>query len=280
MIPVPDEMLMAYADGELTPEETTALEQLLRQDAALRARLEPFLRTGRHLSNAFAPVLREPVPSRLIAAIQRAPRAHRASATALPLAGLRETLAAAAAAVFPSGLSPAMAAGMAALVMVGAAGGWIAGRTTGGPSMIAEARYGLLASGPLAHALEANPSHVASDPDGRGTSVVPVLSFKTAGNSVCREYRIQTGGTRRDFAGLACRNRDGNWRVALHVETAKQPPTSPDAPYVTSTGEGVPAVDAFVNRIIAGESFDDSVEGALLKNGWNVMQTTPSPPQP
>lgn len=280
MNPVSDEMLMAYADGELTSEESRALEQLLQQDPALRARLEPFVETRVRLTAAFEHTLREPVPHRLVAAIRRAPVAGRASRARLSLGErIRNALTAAAAILAPAnlGLIPSVAASMAGLVLVGAAAGWIAARSTAPSSLIEASGPDLVAAGALAHALEANPSGTASAGDGRGATVVPVLSFKTGSQAVCREYRVRTADADRDFAGLACRSADGVWRVALHVETAKQVTASPGAPYETATASNVPAVDALVETMISGESFGQDDEAALLNNGWRAPLSVPAP---
>jgi anti-sigma factor RsiW len=266
---VSDEVLMAYADGELTPDECYALERLLRHDPVLRARLEPFIQTRMRLATAFEPTLHEPVPLRLIAAIRRSRPPARASLTALPLEGrLRDVVSKAKALLAPGGssLTPALAASIAALLVAGAMAGWIAGRATAPSSLMASSGPDLVATGALAEALEANPSGTSAD--GAEASVVPVLSFRTADNAVCREYRVKSTAADRDFAGLACRNADGVWRIALHVETGKLGPASPEASYQTATATNVPSIDAMVETMMAGEAFGTDDETRLLKNGW------------
>ena len=60
----PDELLMAYADGELSPEEARAFEARLAADPALRQRLEPFTSTSASLSGLFDRALTEAGVSR------------------------------------------------------------------------------------------------------------------------------------------------------------------------------------------------------------------------
>lgn len=280
MIPVADEMLMAYADGELTPPEQQALEQLLRQDPVLRSRLEPFIHTRMRLSTAFDAALREPVPDRLVEAIRRGPPRQPVK---LPVQRppvqrrVRSALAGMAATLAPNGFTPALAASWAGLIVVGAAAGWIGGYMASSP-VIATSGSDLVAAGVLEQALEGNRSNFVSDTDSQGRTAVPLLSFKTKHNSVCREYRLLSGEGSRDFAGLACRNADGAWRIAVHVETAKlPPPPPPDAQdYGTARGPGNPSVDAVVDKLMAREPFGKEDEKALLKNGW-TMPASPAP---
>lgn len=281
MIPVPDEMLMAYADGELSPEERKALEALLAGDAVLRARLEPFVETRVRIAAAFEPTLYEPVPERLIAAVARrpAPAASRGSpAPRLPLADrLRNGLAMVAATLFPDGFSPALAASAVALLAVGAAAGWIAGRHAPAASgLVAVAgpgagQGGLVAAGPLALALEQRPSRTSTTAGARGAWVVPLLTFRTDAQGICREYRVLGAAADRDFAGLACRGADGAWRVAVHVET---PPLAVQdkASYETATGASVPAVDAVAETLMSGDALGPDEEAALIRNGWSARR--------
>lgn len=274
MIPVPDEMLMAYADGELSVEQTQQLEHMLRLDQALRSRLEPFVETRDRLSSAFAHTLREPIPDRLIAAIHRAPVQAGASHRPASLADrLRDKVAAAAAAFIPQDgwhLSPAMAASVFAVLLVGAATGWMAGRMTQS-SLIATSEQGLVPTGQLAHALETNASLVPTNSE-HGQYVVPIASFRTVNSEVCREYRIRRAGPDADFAGLACRGKDGAWRVALHTETTKLPPPNPNEPFRTASGDPDPAVEALTARIMSGDAFGRKEEAAVLADGWQPRE--------
>lgn len=271
MSDVPDEVLMAYADGELTPEESQTLERMLRRDPVLRARVEPFIRTREHLASAFDGTLHEPVPERLVAAIRRAsPPARLSLADTSAGSSVRDILRAAFALLAPAGFSftPALAAGVTALVVTGAAIGWMAGSASVPSSLIAASGADLVATGALARALEANPSGAAARTDEPHTTVVPVLSFNTADGTVCREYRIRSAEADRDFAGLACRNADGVWHVAQHVQTPKQATAQSDGTYQTATGANVPAVDAMVETMMSGEALGADDEAKLLGSGW------------
>jgi hypothetical protein len=258
---------MAYADGELTLEESAALEARLRQDAGLRERLEPFAETRRQLASVFEPTLQEPIPDRLLAAIARAPVGRRVPPTTSFFDRVRSIVSASTESLFPNGFTPAMAASMAALVAVGAAGGWLGGRATAPTDLVAVAGSGLVASGTLADALERKLSGTATKSEVTGAVVTPVLSFPTTKSGMCREYRI-AAETGPEFAGLACRTTDGVWRVALHIETPKQPPAAEG--YQTAAGASVLTIDALVDTMISGPALGRDDEAALLKNGWRT----------
>jgi len=73
-----DEALVAYLDGELDADERRHVEAWLEADPAVRERLTALAQTGELLRGAFADIVDEPVPSRLMAA------ARGASGTAPP----------------------------------------------------------------------------------------------------------------------------------------------------------------------------------------------------
>ncbi|HET9230902.1 MAG TPA: zf-HC2 domain-containing protein, partial [Vitreimonas sp.] len=62
-----DAVLMAYADGELSAEERAEIERALAADPALRAQLETHQKMRAQLSGAYADILDEAVPERLLA---------------------------------------------------------------------------------------------------------------------------------------------------------------------------------------------------------------------
>ncbi|WP_072390080.1 hypothetical protein [Hyphomicrobium sp. CS1GBMeth3] len=274
MMTVPDELLMAYADGELTADEAKAVEQVLAQDPVLRARLEPFVETRMRLAYVFEHTLHEPVPDRLIAAIARASTVPAESQPRRPslYARLREGVGNLAETYLPSGgMTPAFAAGAIALVLTSTAIGWAVGRFSAPSGLIQVAGSELLASGKLARTLETRRSRVAAASDSGDVSIVPVLSFRTQAGGICREYRITGEASGPNFAGLACRTGEGQWRLALHVETPSTPQSS--GPYQTATSVKVPAIDALAETIIAGDAFGRDEEAELLANGWQ-----PPPP--
>jgi hypothetical protein len=163
--PVSEDMLMAYADGALTPEEALRIGALVDADPALQRAVAAHRALKTEVFGAFAPVLEQPVPARLTATLTRSR---------------------------PAGppVWAAMAAALAVGVLAGAGGQiWSARSLTGGEG-------GLEARGPLKAALE---TRLASD---SGASMTRVgLSFRADGR-YCRTFDV-TG--ERAWAGIACK---------------------------------------------------------------------------
>ncbi len=63
-----DDALVAYLDGELDADERRHVEAWLEADPAVRERLTALAQTGELLRGAYADIVDEPVPPRLIAA--------------------------------------------------------------------------------------------------------------------------------------------------------------------------------------------------------------------
>lgn len=267
---ISDQDLMRYADGDLPEDEAAIVAARLPHDADLRRRLDVFTKTRAPLAAVFDEILKEPVPPHLVAAIIRTkPRRDADDTRATSLLGrLKGTLSA----WRPDAGAPAFAASLALALALAGAAGWIAGRSTAAPAALIAAHGGdLFASGALAETLETSPSRAAS---AGGATVTPVLSFRSTAGAICREYRIQTGAQHRsDFAGLGCREPDGQWRIAVHAETMKSRTASGE--YQTAGINSVEAVDAFVATIIAGDALGADDETALLGNGWQMSGDNP-----
>ncbi|MBL6935542.1 MAG: hypothetical protein ISR48_09025 [Alphaproteobacteria bacterium] len=65
-----DDILMAYVDGELSEEESAAIERSLADDPKAQSKVEEFRKT-RTAINKFADILEEPVPDHLIETIRQ-----------------------------------------------------------------------------------------------------------------------------------------------------------------------------------------------------------------
>jgi anti-sigma factor RsiW len=182
---ITDETLMAYVDGELSESGRLKVESAVAADPALRERLERHRRFRARMGGAFAGVLDEPAPERLVAA------ARPSSAVSLAQRRPRPPL-------------PwiAMAASLAVGVIAGSSIPRFQ-RPAIGSDMVAH--------GQLAHALE---KQLASSP-GKDEVVRVGLTFRSAGG-YCRTF------TERRVAGLACREGD-SWKVRMAVAQAAGP---------------------------------------------------------
>jgi anti-sigma factor RsiW len=79
-VPISDDDLQAYADGQLDGERRDAVEQALARDASVGARIAAIRAQNAELRHAFDPWLAERVPPRLIAAAEGPTRPRRARA--------------------------------------------------------------------------------------------------------------------------------------------------------------------------------------------------------
>ncbi|GMV59887.1 MAG: hypothetical protein AMXMBFR72_29800 [Betaproteobacteria bacterium] len=246
-----DETLMTYVDGELDAAAAAAIERAAAGDAALAARIERMRRLRAAVHAAYAPVLDEPVPDRLLAALQAAPAAPRTRSGVIDLAARR---AAKTAAPRPRWSWLEWGA-MAASVLLGVAIGAVALRGPGEP-IVAE-RGGLVARAALAQALSAQ--LVRDQPADAPVRIG--LSFVSKAGEYCRTFAL---AQRAPVAGLACRS-GGDWRVTVVVQDESA--AAPDR-YRTAATPLPPALLDAVDATIAGDPLDAEAERAARERGW------------
>jgi anti-sigma factor RsiW len=82
VVRIDDVMLMAYVDGEVDAATAREIESAMAEDPTVAARVHQFRATAALARGAFAGVLHEPVPERLVAVLQAAPVAAPAAETA------------------------------------------------------------------------------------------------------------------------------------------------------------------------------------------------------
>ena len=116
-----DEMLMAYADGQLDAGDRARVKKLVAQDPALAARLEVFQATGHGLASVFDEHMNAPLPDSLKRFAERVqPRAAKRPSFGQFADTLRDLLRPA----HPFGLAAASAAVLIAGAGFGMAGSW------------------------------------------------------------------------------------------------------------------------------------------------------------
>lgn len=267
---VTDERLMAYADGELPPDEARALEIMMSEDPTLAARLAPFKATRTPLANTFNVVLAAPVPDRLISVIKAHPNArarlkHGSAGTAEVGRRLLDwfTAPSTGSAARRPGVRLAYALGSSAAVVLAVAAVWTLGQPDA-TYVVSEAGR-LVASKSLADALETKPSQSLAAAAG----IAPVLTFRSQ-DAFCREYRIAPAGAAH-FAGVACREAASNtWRIAKHVEIEPAKPASGDV-HTTASGKSTASLDAFIDTMIQGDALGPEDESNLIENAWKSL---------
>lgn len=241
-----EEILMAYADGELDAATRTEIEAAMASNPELAASISRHRATRELLRRGFEPILDESVPSRLFDAL--APEAARpagAEGRPLPARG-------AATATRPTRRWSwpewgAMAATLAVGALIGA-GLRIA------PAPLMETRDdGLVAAGELSRALSTQLARDAAP----GAAIRPGLSFRSTDGDYCRTFFAGR------VAGLACRDSD-RWRLEL-LSTLPEAGTDAYRPAGTALpGVLLEAVEARIE----GDPLDAEGEAAALERGW------------
>lgn len=246
---VSDEMLMAYVDGELDAEGVAVVERAMREEPDVAAAVARARSLRERMRQAYAPVLSEPVPERLLAAVGGV-NAAGGKGTVVPLRA-----AAAARAQHQRWRWPewtALAASLALGVLVAP---WL--RPDGPQAPLRMSDRGLVASGELAKALD---SRLSAEAEGAGQSLVKVgLSFREQDGRYCRTFVLDRPQA---VAGLACRDA-GQWHVPALGEA-----TPAGGELRLASTPLPPAVLAEVDARLDGEPLDASGEREARDAGW------------
>jgi hypothetical protein len=263
MVHVPDELIMAYADGQVSPEEKVWLDGILAVDPAVRARLEVFAATGPGHFSPFDSVLSAPIPDRLIATVRGTRSETRAAA---PRQSLIERF-------FPNGFGLMPAAGYAAALALGFGIGsaLLSSPSTTLPLIIAD-RDGFVASGDLQVALDTKVSgdkELVNEGDIR-----PVLTVRDGEGRVCRHYEIVQ--RRKGPQGLACRERDGKWRITVLTGGEAGASARNASQGESDVLDGV--IGTAIKSMPAHSELTGAEEAYLIQQGWGGVPALPPAP--
>ena len=279
MAEVTDEMLMAYADGALSPLARAKIEAFLHGDPEGRRRVEMFRATGAPLSQLYGRPMAEQVPAYLKEFVLNYPLEAETPKAQLQKAGPTRWLDGLKEGTrhFTSNLaewlgSPApatrwqLAAASAALLALGVgAGAFLHGDSSSG-DLVAFNDGHIYASGPLNEVLEKGLSRRdkrIGGVRGEGVTMRASLTFKSKQNTYCREYEIATPGDG-GFVGLGCRGSDGKWALEMHLPAS----SSAKGGVKTAAAADNAALDAIVDRMIDGDAFGEQQETAAISRGW------------
>ena len=258
---VTDEMLMAFADGELDDTEMARIAGAIDADPALAARVDAFLQSRALSKAALGPLLAEPVPKALEDAVRRmAETAQRSGSAgeAQPekradnnvLVMRRPTPAEPVA--MRVGWPMALAASLT-LVLAGA-GGYLAGMNS--PGNTAPGELAVLSDPAVVDALNAAPSGERSAL-ADGGEVRLVSSFRDSGGTLCREFEARPAAGPA-FVSVACRADDRGWQSRLIVALERA-----DGGFAPASS--VEAVDAWMESTAAGAPLEPAAEADALR---------------
>ena len=241
-----EEVLMAYADGELDAPTRAAVDAAKASDPEIARRIARHEALRGRVHSAFNKVLDEPVPARVLKVVRSDQAAPRKS-NVMPLRQRQ---------VRHWGW-PQLTALAASLIV-----GVIAGRLTlmraGSSGPVMTRGDGLLAAGALAAALsdQLASEQSAADPVRIG------VSFRTKSGKYCRTFTLREDG---GLAGLACRADDG-WQLGVLART--ESPSGGAGTYRQAASSMPAAVVAAVGERIAGEPLDPHAEAAARGRHW------------
>jgi hypothetical protein len=267
---ISDEMLMAYADGELDGSDCAGVESYLANSSDGVSRLSVFAATGRGLAGMFEQPMLEPVPKRLLDAVHsgatvRTGRTQGGKPLDHVIAFGRTQRGAA---PFARRDWALLAASVAALAIVGGAYGFRPQPAAGEMFATKLSQSGeRIAVAELASALDVTRSRVTAARDIAGTAVTikPVLTFATANKDYCRQYVISRPGPDA-IGGVACRDSSSQWQIKTQVAIA--PEKSTEGSIAPSGKDGNAVIGAAIDGLIKGNALDGEQEDAVLKSGW------------
>lgn len=260
---ISQETLYAYVDNELDPAKSAQVEAAMAADPELASLIEEQRALRALLGSAYAPVLDEPIPSRLKAAARMANKDAGPSTT--PAKGKVVTLASARASKKAAEKTDGKAAndwswkhwgGMAACLAIGLVAGhsaWLATATDD----VANQGGQLVARGQLAQAL----STQLASAQAAEASVKIGLSYLSKSDEYCRSFTIMSAGT----DGLACR-RGNDW--AIRVIEQDKPKPSAGANLRMAASPVPAALLKVVDEQIQGGPLDADAEKAAMSKGW------------
>jgi hypothetical protein len=239
MTMIDDEMLMAFADGELNAVDAARVETAVAEDPDLRARLEAQRAMRARLSAFYAPVAEEEVPERFRAMLETNVVDLGAARSARPRPTWR---------IF-SALAATLVIGLA----IGRAMPWPGG---GGPVGFDNGK--MMAEGDLAQALE---TQLASAPrEGQATRIG--LTFAAADGRLCRTFEGQA------LSGLACRG-ERDWQLMMTA-----PGAGAQRGDYRQASSGNALVLQAAQEMMAGEALDGAGERRARDAGWRQGPAT------
>lgn len=240
MAAMTEQMLIAFADGELDEIARRRAAARIAEDPQLAAAVERQKRLKERLSGRYDPILDEEVPERLRALLESDGNVVPFETPARRLRPRLKWLGAIAA-TFVAGFFAAQ------LIPVGT-----------DPSRVEGGR--LLAEGRLAEALETQLA--SSQPADAATRIG--VSFAARDGRLCRTFESS------DLAGLACRE-SGGWEL---VTTARPGGGGGQGEY-RQAESGTALVMQASQELMAGEPFDAEAERRARDRGWRSAGEEP-----
>ena len=254
---IPDETLMAYADGELDAAARAAVESAMQSDPQIEKRLAQHRALRLKVQAAYSAELSEAIPERLLMTARSVPSQQGGNIVNLQEA--RAAMERSAPRAAPRRPRWQSAGALAASLIVGVVVGFFMWGRSQSPLVLGPGGA-LVARGPLAQALS---NQLASEQSPSSTVRIEV-SFLAKSGEYCRTFSLSGEASP---SGLACRH-GAEWQLQ---SLAAGPAAAGDSEYRTA-GSGLPAsILKSVEGQIAGEPLDQSGEKAARDRGWKSI---------
>jgi hypothetical protein len=262
-VTISDEILMAYADGELDAAAREAVESAMREDPHIAASVARHRALRLQVQAAYAAELSEEVPQRLLTAAKHAAAtgaaANGATDTGRKVVNLRDPATAPYDRGVPRRRRWRTVGTLAASVAAGVGVGFLIWGRAGSP-LVRGADGELLARGPLAQALS---SQLVAEQSSR-SGVLIGLSFLAKSGEYCRTFALPAAVPQ---SGLACRHGEG-WQVQALIQGSGG--TGSTSEFRTAGSSTPAAILTLVEGQIAGEPLDPAGERAARQRDWNA----------
>jgi len=255
MIPLDDETLMAYADGQLEGARRAEVEVALAVNPEAWETVQMFRDTRCMMSGLYDAPLREPVPARLLATLSEEERV-------VPLRQRRPCW-------YRSTTVPWALAATVAACAVGLA-------TTGifsESELFGHRTSPQLADTLLNQALDEQPSGTPLVVTGNGATreILPMLTFQDPEGRYCREFEnqvIHAFGKNNISVGVACRESEG-WQVQAILNRALVAQETSTQDYQPASGESQTSpYDTVLDRLMQSLPVTPAEEAEIIQREW------------
>lgn len=267
-----DEILLAYADGALAADQRAAVESYLAGDPEARDLVELLRSSGTLTAQAYAHIIDEPVPERLVATVKGTPGHARADVDGGNIVSLADERAR------RWRMRPLIASLAATLLLtLGTATGYFVALRQQPLDGAAIAIGPLPSTSPIARLLETESSHVpipfpasASSPS---VEAMVVATLRDKSQRYCRELEVISHGADGKSAGsvigaVACRTGQGEWVVEGAVHVAAE--SGGASTYNPASGAAHAPFDGLVSYLGATASLPADEEARLIARGWTA----------
>jgi hypothetical protein len=256
-----DDVLMAYADGELDLRTRAQVEDAMAADPQIARRVAAHQALRQVLRSDFDKVLDEPIPDRLIAAARATSRVRSENRVVVPLQSRRRPRALALPQWARLNWTWPHWGAVAASFVLGALV-WHFGTDWYSSGPLTERDGQLLAAGTLDKALS---NQLASAQPAQGPVQIGI-SFRSKGGNYCRTFQLHEHAS---LAGLACRDQD-KWKLEALAQGEASPGAHSD--FRPAGSSLPPSIAQAVDQAIDGEPLDARAEAQARTNQWRAPQ--------